>query len=166
MELTHQHDAPTPRLTLLSPEIRPISLGTTALISLFAVEYIAVGTAMPTVARALDGLGLYALAFSATIAASVIGMILGGWWSDRSGPRAVLVAGAATFAAGLLAAGLSPSMELFVTARGLQGLGSGMAIVAIYVVIAQGIPDELRPQMFSLLAAAWIVPGLLGPVLT
>src|SRR5690606_37941881 len=86
MELTHQHDAPTPRLTLLSPEIRPISLGTTALISLFAVEYIAVGTAMPTVARALDGLGLYALAFGATIAASVIGMILGGWWSDNSGP--------------------------------------------------------------------------------
>ncbi len=152
--------------SLFAPELRQIAIGSTALISLFAVEYIAVGTAMPTVARALDGLGLYALAFSATIAASVIGMILGGWWSDRSGPRAVLIVGAATFATGLLAAGLSPSMELFVTARGLQGLGSGMAIVAIYVVIAQGIPDELRPQMFSLLAAAWVVPGLLGPVLT
>lgn len=158
------HQGPPP--SLFSPETRQIAIGSTALISLFAVEYIAVGTAMPTVARALDGLGLYALAFSATIAASVIGMILGGWWSDRSGPRAVLIAGTATFAAGLLAAGLSPSMELFVTARGLQGLGSGMAIVAIYVVIAQGILDELRPRMFSLLAAAWVVPGLIGPVLT
>lgn len=166
MELTHQHDAPTPRLTLLSPEIRPISLGTTALISLFAVEYIAVGTAMPTVARALDGLGLYALAFGATIAASVIGMILGGWWSDNSGPRAVLMVGAVTFAAGLVGAGTSPTMELFVTSRGLQGLGSGMATVAIYVVIAQGVPDLLRPQMFSLLAAAWVVPGLIGPIFT
>lgn len=156
----------SPRPSLLDPAHRPVSLGTTALISLFAVEYIAVGTAMPTVARALDGLGLYALAFSATIAASVIGMILGGWWSDKSGPRAVLVAGATVFAGGLLGAGLSTSMELFVAARALQGLGSGMAIVAIYVVIAQGIPDLLRPRMFSLLAAAWVVPGLVGPVLT
>lgn len=156
----------SPRQTLLSPEDRPVSIGTTALISLFAVEYIAVGTAMPTVARALDGLGLYALAFGATIAASVIGMILGGWWSDRSGPRAVLITGATVFACGLLGAGLSTSMELFVAARGLQGLGSGMSIVAIYVVIAQGIPDHLRPRMFSLLAAAWVVPGLAGPVLT
>lgn len=156
----------SPRPSLLDPAHRPVSLGTTALISLFAVEYIAVGTAMPTVARALDGLGLYALAFSATIAASVIGMILGGWWSDKSGPRAVLVVGATVFAGGLLGAGLSTSMELFVAARALQGLGSGMAIVAIYVVIAQGIPDLLRPRMFSLLAAAWVVPGLVGPVLT
>lgn len=155
-----------PRPSLLSPENRPVAIGTTALISLFAVEYIAVGTAMPTVARDLDGLGLYALAFGATIAASVIGMILGGWWSDRSGPRPVLVAGAMVFAGGLLGAGLSPGMELFVAARGLQGLGSGMAIVAIYVVIAQRIPDQLRPQMFSLLAAAWVIPGLAGPVLT
>lgn len=165
MGVTASPDEST-RQTLLSPENRPVSIGTTALISLFAVEYIAVGTAMPTVARALDGLGLYALAFGATIAASVIGMILGGWWSDRSGPRAVLITGATVFACGLLGAGLSTSMELFVAARGLQGLGSGMSIVAIYVVIAQGIPDHLRPRMFSLLAAAWVVPGLAGPVLT
>lgn len=159
-------DPSQPPPSLLSPQIRPVAIGTTALISLFAIEYIAVGTAMPTVARALDGLGLYALAFGATIAASVIGMILGGWWSDRSGPRVVLIAGATIFAVGLLAAGLSTSMELFVGARGLQGLGSGTSIVAIYVVIAQGVPDELRPRMFSLLAAAWVLPGLVGPLLT
>lgn len=165
MEVTNQPAEP-PRLSLLAPEIRPVSIGTTALISLFAVEYIAVGTAMPTVARALDGLGLYALAFGATIAASVIGMILGGWWSDTSGPRTVLIVGTATFALGLLGAGTSPTMELFVASRALQGLGSGMATVAIYVVIAQGVPDLLRPKMFSLLAAAWVVPGLVGPVFT
>ncbi|WP_114906069.1 MFS transporter [Ornithinimicrobium murale] len=165
MGLTND-SVPSPRRSLLTPDNRPVAIGTTTLISLFAIEYIAVGTAMPTVARALDGLGLYALAFGATIAASVIGMILGGWWSDRSGPRAVLLVGSTTFACGLLAAGLSPSMELFVLARGLQGLGTGMATVAIYVVIAQGIPDELRPRMFSLLAAAWVLPGLVGPVLT
>ena len=158
--------AAQPLPSLLSPQLRPVTIGTTALISLFAVEYIAVGTAMPTVARELDGLGLYALAFGATIAASVIGMILGGWWSDNAGPRHVLIVGSSTFAAGLLGAGTSSTMELFVASRGLQGLGSGMATVAIYVIIAQGIPDVLRPKMFSLLAAAWVVPGLIGPIFT
>lgn len=151
---------------LFGPGIRSVSLGATALIALFAVEYIAVGTAMPTVARALDGLGLYALAFGATIATGVIGMILGGWWSDRSGPGPVVAAGCAVFAAGLMVAGLAPTMETFVSGRAVQGLGSGLATVALYVLIAQRVPDALRPKVFSLLAAAWVLPGLIGPVLT
>lgn len=152
--------------SLWDPAVRSVSVGATALIALFAVEYIAVGTAMPTVARALDGLGLYALAFAATIAAGVIGMIVGGWWSDHSGPGVVVLAGCGAFSAGLTVAGLAPTMEVFVAGRGLQGLGTGMASVAVYVVIAQGLPDRLRPRVFSLLAAAWVVPGLVGPVLT
>lgn len=151
---------------LWHPGVRSVSVGATALIALFAVEYIAVGTAMPTVARDLDGLTLYALGFGATVAASVIGMILGGWWSDRSGPGAVVATGCLTFAGGLALAGAAPSMEVFVAGRGVQGVGSGLSTVAIYVVIAQGVPDSLRPRMFSLLAAAWVVPGLVGPLLT
>ncbi len=63
-------------------------------------------------------------------------------------------------------AGLSPTMEVFVGGRALQGLGSGLATVALYVVIAQLVPDERRPFVFSLLAAAWVVPGLVGPLFT
>lgn len=155
-----------PATRLWHPSVRSVSIGATALISLFAVEYMAVGTAMPSVARDLDGLALYALAFGATIAASVIGMILAGWWSDHSGPGAVVGVGCAAFAAGLLVAGTAPSMEVFVVGRGVQGLGSGLTTVAVYVVIAQGVPDRMRPKLFSLLAAAWVVPGLVGPVLT
>lgn len=152
--------------SLWHPQARPITVGATALISLFALEYIAVGTAMPTVARALDGLALYALAFGGTIAGSVIGMILGGWWSDRSGPARVVTTGSLVLTAGLVVAGLAPQMEIFILGRALQGIGGGLAQVAIYVVIAQGLPDRLRPMMFSILAAAWVVPGLIGPVLT
>lgn len=151
---------------LWHPGARPIAVGTTALISLFALEYMAVGTAMPTVARDLDGLNLYALAFGGTIAASVIGMILGGWWSDRTGPATVVSAGALFLVAGLVVAGVAPSMEVLIVGRALQGVGGGLTTVSIYVIIAQGLPDRLRPMMFSLLAAAWVVPGLIGPVLT
>lgn len=155
-----------PPTSVFAPGIRSASVGATVLIAIFALEYIAVGAAMPTVAAALDGYHLYNMAFGATVAASVVGMIVSGWWSDRSGPRPVVLAGAATFVAGLLVAGLATSMEVFVLGRGLQGLGSGLASVAIYVVIAQRVPDGLRPKVFSLLAAAWVLPGLAGPLLT
>lgn len=151
--------------SLWHPDLRAVSVGATGLVAILALEYIAVGTAMPTVAAELDGLGLYALAFAATVAASIVGMILGGWWSDHQGPAPVVLGGCVAFAGGLTVAGLAPTMEVFVAGRGLQGLGSGLASVAVYVVIAQAVPDALRPKVFSLLAAAWVVPGLAGPVL-
>ena len=152
--------------SIFAPGLRSASVGAAGLIALFALEYIAVGAAMPTVAAALDGYALYNLAFGATVAASVVGMIVGGWWCDRSGPGPVVVAGSVLFAAGLLGAGPAPGMEVFVLGRGLQGLGSGLSTVAVYVVIAQRIPDARRPAVFSLLAAAWVIPGLAGPLLT
>ena len=152
--------------SIFSPGLRSASIGAAALISLFALEYVAVGAAMPTVASALDGYHLYNMAFGAMVAASVVGMIVGGWGCDRSGPKPVVVIGTLLFAAGLVLSGLSPTMEIFSVGRALQGLGSGLATVAIYVVIAQRIPDVRRPAVFSLLAAAWVVPGLAGPLVT
>lgn len=157
---------PAPAASIFAPGVRSAALGAAALIALFALEYIAVGAAMPTVAAALDGYHLYNMAFGATVAGSVVGMVVGGWWSDHGGPRPVVVAGVVLFAAGLVGAGLAPTMEVFVAGRGLQGLGSGLSTVAVYVVIAQRVPDARRPAVFSLLAAAWVVPGLVGPLLT
>lgn len=158
--------APAVPPSIFSPGLRSASVGAAGLIALLALEYIAVGAAMPTIAAALDGYHLYNLAFGATVAASVVGMIVGGWWSDHAGPRPVTVVGVLTFVVGLLVAGLAPSMEVFVLGRGVQGLGSGLTTVAVYVVIAQRVPDQRRPAVFSLLAAAWVVPGLAGPLLT
>ena len=41
--------------SIFAPGMRSASIGSAALIALFALEYIAVGAAMPTVAAALDG---------------------------------------------------------------------------------------------------------------
>jgi hypothetical protein len=52
-------------------------LGAVLLVSLLAFEAIAVAAAMPAIASALDGVGLYALAFGGTLATSVLGMAPG-----------------------------------------------------------------------------------------
>ncbi|MEK8227133.1 MFS transporter [Oerskovia sp. M15] len=135
-----------------------------ALVLLGAFEALAVATAMHTVATALDGMALYAVAFAGSIAASVVGMVAAGRWCDRYGPSPSLWAGVSLFLAGLLVSGLAPTMEIFVAGRVVQGLGTGMYIVALYVLVARVFPEERRPAVFAAFAAAWVVPSIVGPL--
>src|SRR5665647_1963156 len=75
------------------------------LIGLSAFEALAVTTAMPVVVNALGGLDLYAMAFAAPAAASVVGVVAAGGWADRRGPTPPLLAGIAAFVGGLIIAG-------------------------------------------------------------
>lgn len=134
-----------------------------AAITLFAFEGIAVSTVMPAVAIEFDGLGIYAWAFSAYVASSLVGMVVAGTWCDRDGPRRTMWAGLWIFALGAVAAGLAPGMSMLIVARGVQGLGGGALIVAAYVLIARAYPEDLRPKAFSLMAASWVLPALIGP---
>jgi MFS family permease len=154
--------APPP---LFAPGRRAACIGAIALISMLAFESIAVATAMPAVADALDGLPLYALAFGATLATSVLGMTAAGQLCDKRGPYRAALAGLAVFLAGLLLAGFAATMPQLVLGRALQGLGSGLLSVTLYVGVAQVVPAALHPKLFAMFAGAWVVPGLLGPAL-
>src|SRR5579875_3543015 len=96
----------------LSPRYRIATIAVFALGFLIAFEALAVTTALPIAARELHGEPLYALAFSAFAAAGVIANVVGGAWSDRSGPTRPLVAGVGLFAVGLLVAGTAPTMPV------------------------------------------------------
>ncbi len=152
-------------INLFSRELRAPSIGAVALISMVAFEAIAVAAAMPTVALALDGVGDYALVFGGALAAGLVGMVLAGSECDARGPRRAMLAGLLLFALGLLLAGLAGSMAVLVLGRIAQGLGGGMIGVAIYVAAARLYPPALRPRLFALFAAAWVLPAILGPAL-
>src|SRR4051794_27477092 len=105
------------------------------LVTLVAFEAVAGTSAMPSVARALDGLPLYGFAFGGALAGSVVGMVLAGAWCDRAGPARPAAAGVALFGLGLLAAGLAPDMWALVAGRLVQGFGGGLVNVALFVVV-------------------------------
>lgn len=151
--------------TLLGGRMRALTVGSVALVSLAAFEAMAVATAMPTVAAALDGLAAYALAFGLPLATGVVGMVLSGVWSDARGPAAPMRFGVAAFVLGLLVAGLAPTMPVLAAGRAVQGLGSGLFSVALYVVVGRVVPPALRPRMFAAFAAAWLLPAVVGPAL-
>ncbi len=158
-------DAPAPEPSgIWSRRHRVTTLGSTGLVFLTAFEALAVTTVMPLVSRDLDGEALYALAFSAPLAVSIVGMVAAGGSADRHGPLRALIAAIALFALGLLCAGLAPGMLVLLLGRALQGLGSGAITVALYVLVARAYPDSLHPRIFGAFAAAWVLPSLIGPV--
>jgi MFS family permease len=146
-----------------SARYRLITLGAVVLIFVAAFENLAVTTVMPVISGELDGASLYAVAFAAPLAASVVGMVVAGISCDRTGPREPLVAAVTLFVIGLVIAGAALSMPMLVAGRLVQGLGSGGTIVALYVIIARIYPGPLQARMFGLFSAAWVIPALVGP---
>lgn len=148
-----------------SPRYVWVTIGAVAMIFLAAMQALAVTTVMPVVSEDLDGAALYAVAFSSTLATSVIGMVAVGAWCDRRDPVLPLATSVALFVAGLLVAGAAGDMAVLVLGRLVQGLGTGGQTVALYVVVARVYPAALHGRVFAAFSAAWVIPSIVGPVL-
>ena len=151
--------------SIWDPRLVWVTLGAIALIFLAATQSLAMTTVMPVISAELDGESLYALAFAGTLATGVIGMVVTGAWSDRSGPKPALYAAIAMFLVGLVISGTAADMQTLVIGRLAQGLGTGGQTVALYVVVARVYPPAIHGRVFAAFAAAWVVPSLIGPLL-
>ncbi|WP_327677372.1 MFS transporter [Kitasatospora sp. NBC_00458] len=151
---------------VLGSRYRSLTLGIVSVVLLLAFEATAVNTAMPVAARELDGLGLYAFAFSGYFTTTLFALVVSGQWCDRRGPLPPLFTGIAVFGAGLVVAGAAPGMWIFVAGRAVQGLGGGLVIVALYVVVGRAYPERLRPAVFAAFSSAWVLPSIIGPVVS
>ena len=166
-DLAASASAETPRSaqSILSPRYLPITIGFVSSVLLTAFEAMAVGAAMPVAVADLHGLPYYSLAFSAYLTTSLLGMVLAGQRADRMGPRLPCLGGIGVFGVGLLTAGTATTMAQFVLGRAIQGLGGGLVIVALYVLVGRAYPEHLRGKAFSAMAASWVLPGAVGPVI-
>lgn len=152
--------------TIFAPALRSATLGLLIVITLIAFEEMAVSTALPSAARELHGVAAYGLAFTGFLVANIVGMVAAGRRSDRSGPALPIVAGLVGFVAGLLLAGSAASMAQLIAGRVVQGLSGGLLITSMYVVIGRAYPDRLRPKAFAATSSAWVVPSLVGPLVS
>ena len=151
---------------MFAPAYRLISVAVIAMVTIVAFEFMAIATAMPTAAEELGAVRSYGLAFSVMLTGQLLGIVLAGVWSDRSGPMPGLVAGQLLFAGGAAICGLAGSFPVLLVGRAVTGLGAGLVVVVLYVVIGRVYPTELRPTVFAWVSAAWVLPSLIGAPLS
>ncbi|HXI81362.1 MAG TPA: MFS transporter [Verrucomicrobiae bacterium] len=150
---------------LWSPGRRALTLGLVLNVTIVASEALAVSTIMPIVARDLGGIDLYGWVFSGFFLGNLLGIVVAGMLIDRGSLARPFMLGIGLFAIGLLIGGLAPSMGVLVAARVVQGFGAGAIPAVAYVSIGRAMPERLRPRMFATLSTAWVLPGVIGPVL-
>jgi MFS family permease len=142
-----------------------LTAGLLLLEALVAVQILIVATVMPAVREDLGDLQLYGWTFSAAGLGQFAAIPIAGHAVDRFGARRMLAATLLVFSAGLVLAALAPSMLVLVLARLIQGVGGGAVYVVSLGTVAKTYPEHIRPRVLALLAAMWILPGLLGPPL-
>ena len=76
----------------------------------------------------------------------------------RVGPKQALLVGALIFAAASMACGLSPSIEILIFARIIQGLGITVLVPSSLALVLAAYPREELPQV----VAIWGAMELLG----
>lgn len=157
--------ADLPALGILGPAHRRLTIGVVATVVFIAFEAMAVATAMPKAVPELNGVPLYALAFSGFFTTSLFALVAAGEMCDRRGPRLPIIIGGVAFSSGLLLAGAAQSMWPFIAGRAMQGLGGGLLIVALYVLVGRSYEEALRPRIFAAMSAAWVVPSIVGPLI-
>jgi MFS family permease len=140
-----------------------LTTGLLLLEALVAVQILVVATVMPAIRRDLGGIALYGWTFSASGLGMFAAIPIAGHAMDRFGARRLLAATLVVYTAGLVLAALAPSMLVLVLARLIQGVGGGGVYAVSLGTVAKTYPEEIRPRVLALLAAMWIVPGLVGP---
>lgn len=153
----------TAPVRLLDRANLPVVVGVVALVTLAAFENRAVMTILPTVVRELDGWALFGASTGATLVTFTVAMAWSGGWTDRVGPRPVLLWGMASFVLAQAVSALAPTMTVFVVGRAASGAAEALIDTALMVLVAQALPEQLRAKVFASFAAAWILPSLLGP---
>lgn len=142
-----------------------LTTGLLLLEALVAMQILVVATVMPAVRDELGDLQLYGWTFSASGLGQFAAIPIAGHAMDRFGARRLLAVTLVVYSAGLGLAALAPSMLVLVLARLIQGIGGGAVYAVSLGTVAKTYPEAIRPRVLALLAAMWLLPGLIGPPL-
>ncbi len=88
-----------------------------------------------------------------------------GWLADRYGRKRLFIVSLALFGLGSLLSGLSPTLELLVGARVLQGLGGGALMPVGMAMIYELFPPDRRGTALGIWGVAAMAGPAFGPVI-
>lgn len=140
-----------------------LTVGLACVTFVSAAASYAMSTALPIAAADLGSKNAYGWGMAMFFSGSTLGVCLAAFFSGRARPAVIQAGGLATFALGLTLAAASTTGVVLVLARTIQGVGSGVEIVSVYVLIARCYGPSQRPRMVALINTTLVLPGMVGP---
>jgi EmrB/QacA subfamily drug resistance transporter len=92
-------------------------------------------------------------------------LLVGGSLGDIYGRRRVYIFGVTLFAAGSAACGFSPTVELLIIARAVQGVGAALLVPGSLALISASFPVETRGHAIGIWSGATAATAAIGPVI-
>jgi EmrB/QacA subfamily drug resistance transporter len=132
---------------------------------LSAVNQTIVASALPTIGRELGDLQNLSWVIIAYLLSSTVVAPLYGKLSDIHGRRAMMLAAVGLFVAGSALSAVAPNMAMLIVGRTLQGIGGGGIVPLVQTTVADMITPRERGNFQAYMGTAWIVAGVVGPVL-
>lgn len=138
-----------------------------AALALISLDNTIVNVALPSMQEDLDAstadlqwvVDAYSVLFAGTL-------LLAGSLGDRFGRRRILLIGLTVFGTASLAAGLAPTVDLLMAARGLMGIGGAFIMPSTLSILVQVFADpRMRAQAIGIWAAVAGVGVALGPII-
>jgi len=145
----------------LSPHDRVVPLIVAVALFMENMDSTVISTSLPAIARAIgtDPLALK-LAVTSYLLALAIFIPASGWTADRFGARNVFRVAIGVFMLGSIGCALSRSLDEFVLARIVQGIGGAMMTPVGRLILVRSIDKRLLVDAMALVT----IPALVGPI--
>lgn len=134
-------------------------------VALHAINLFLTISLLPTAISEIGGERLYAWSATVFTIASVISSMLVSRLVAGRGPAMAYLIALAPFLLGTVVAALSPTMEVMLIGRAIQGIGGGLLAGLGYAVIQTAYPERLWARATALVSAMWGVGTVAGPAI-
>lgn len=105
------------------------------------------------------------IAFSIYLAGMASTMLIAGWCSDHIGRKPVVLVGAFMFASASIMAGSATTVNVFLSARFLQGIGAGFCYVVTFAILRDVLSARIRTKVLSMMNGITCIAPVLAPVI-
>ena len=151
-------------MALLTPDWIPCLAVLFGGVLLHSMNVLLVATMLPSIVAEVGGAALMSWPTTAYLACSIVAATCAGLVTAAVGPGRAFAGGALVYGVGTLLCACAPAMGQVIAGRFVQGGGGGLLSAVAYVVVRGTFPESLWPRVFALLAGAWSISVLVGPL--
>lgn len=151
--------------SVLSRPLLPASIAIFATAALSSFQALGISAALPDISTDLGNVALLPWVVTAFMVTSTLATVVAGPFIDSVGVSRMFRIAVLLFTTAGVATAFSPSMEVLIGLRLIQGVGGGILLSTGTSAISLVYPQHLVGRAFAANATVWGVMGVAGPAI-